>query len=175
MKIINKILGTVISVLVAVMVLACCWQVITRFLLNDPSQWTEEFLRYALIWMTMLGAPYAYGKDQHLSIRVLVDKFQSKNQIRTKIAVEIIVLILSIAVFIVGGIMVTANSAGQISAALKLPMQVYYDMYSNQWMSDGAVLFGAFEKMVHRIKGGKINGNSGSNLTCNCIFPDAGI
>ena len=63
MKIINKILGTVISVLVAVMVLACCWQVITRFLLNDPSQWTEEFLRYALIWMTMLGAPYAYGKD----------------------------------------------------------------------------------------------------------------
>lgn len=27
MKIINKILGTVISVLVAVMVLACCWQV----------------------------------------------------------------------------------------------------------------------------------------------------
>ena len=39
----------------------------------------------------------------------------------------------------------------------------------------GAVLFGAFEKMVHRIKGGKINGNSGSNLTCNCIFPDAGI
>lgn len=65
-------------------------------------------------------------KDQHLSIRVLVDKFQSKNQIRTKIAVEIIVLILSIAVFIVGGIMVTANSAGQISAALKLPMQVYY-------------------------------------------------
>ena len=56
MKIINKILGTVISVLVAVMVLACCWQVITRFLLNDPSQWTEEFLRYALIWMTMLGA-----------------------------------------------------------------------------------------------------------------------
>ena len=126
MKIINKILGTVISVLVAVMVLACCWQVIKRFLLNDPSQWTEEFLRYALIWMTMLGAPYAYGKDQHLSIRVLVDKFQSKNQIRTKIAVEIIVLILSIAVFIVGGIMVTANSAGQISAALKLPMQVYY-------------------------------------------------
>lgn len=114
MKIINKILGTVISVLVAVMVLACCWQVITRFLLNDPSQWTEEFLRYALIWMTMLGAPYAYGKDQHLSIRVLVDKFQSKNQIRTKIAVEIIVLILSIAVFIVGGIMVTANSFFQI-------------------------------------------------------------
>ena len=71
--------------------------------------------------------------------------------------------------------MVTANSAGQISAALKLSDAGLLCMYSNQWMSDGAVLFGAFEKMVHRIKGGKINGNSGSNLTCNCIFPDAGI
>ena len=64
MKIINKILGSAIAALAAIMVFACCWQVITRFLLKDPSQWTEEFLRYALIWMTMLGAPYAYGKGQ---------------------------------------------------------------------------------------------------------------
>ena len=126
MKIINKILGSAIAALAAIMVFACCWQVITRFLLKDPSQWTEEFLRYALIWMTMLGAPYAYGKDQHLAIRVLTDKFQPKNQVITKIAIEVIVLILSVSVFIVGGIMVTANSAGQISPALQLPMQIYY-------------------------------------------------
>ena len=56
MKIINKILGWLIAFLVGVMVLGCCWQVITRFLLNNPSKYTEEFLRYALIWMTMLGA-----------------------------------------------------------------------------------------------------------------------
>ena len=43
MKIINKILGTVISVLVAVMVLACCWQVITRFLLNDQVSGQRNF------------------------------------------------------------------------------------------------------------------------------------
>ena len=82
-------------------------------------------------WLPDLACCEAVGDTlddaiEEASIRVLVDKFQSKNQIRTKIAVEIIVLILSIAVFIVGGIMVTANSAGQISAALKLPMQVYY-------------------------------------------------
>ena len=48
------------------------------------------------------------------AIRVLTDKFQPKNQVITKIAIEVIVLILSVSVFIVGGIMVTANSAGQI-------------------------------------------------------------
>ena len=99
-----------------------------------------------------MGAPYAYGKDQHLSIRVLVDKFQSKNQIRTKIAVEIIVLILSIAVFIVGGIMVTAKLSRTDFSRTETSDAGLLCMYSNQWMSDGAVLFGAFEKMVHRIK-----------------------
>ena len=124
MKIINKILGTVISVLVAVMVLACCWQVITRFLLNDPSQWTEEFLRYALIWMTMLRPGSLMEK---ISICQSVYRRSGHQRIRSEQRSRwIIVLILSIAVFIVGGIMVTANSAGQISAALKLPMQVYY-------------------------------------------------
>ena len=39
---------------------------------------------------------------------------------------EIIVLLLSAAVFVYGGIAVTLNASGQISAAMKLPMEVYY-------------------------------------------------
>lgn len=126
MKVLDKVLSTVIAVLVALMVLGCCWQVITRFILNDPSTWTEEFLRYALIWLTMLGAPYAYGKGSHLSINVLTNKFKPLSRTIDKIFIEIIIMILCISVFIVGGILVTLNSAGQISASLELPMQVYY-------------------------------------------------
>ena len=37
MKTLNKILETVLGLLVAVMVLGCIWQVITRFVLNNPS------------------------------------------------------------------------------------------------------------------------------------------
>ena len=59
MKALNKILENILAVLVAVMVLGCIWQVVTRFILNNPSKYTEEFLRYALIWLTMLGVPYA--------------------------------------------------------------------------------------------------------------------
>ena len=40
--------------------------------------------------------------------------------------IEIIVMILCVTVFIAGGIMVTMNSAGQISPALQLPMPLYY-------------------------------------------------
>lgn len=125
-NVINSILRLVLAFLVGAMVLVCCWQVITRFVLNNPSKYTEEILRYALIWLTMLGAPYAYGANKQLSIDLLVTNFTAKGQAQTKVFVEIIVLLLSAAVFVYGGIAVTLNASGQISAAMKLPMEAYY-------------------------------------------------
>ena len=126
MKTLNKILGYLITIIMGVMVIAVCWQVITRFLLNNPSKYTEEFLRYALIWMTMLGVPYAYGQERHISINIITKTFSLKGSLFTKMVIEIIVMILCVTVFIAGGIMVTMNSAGQISPALQLPMPLYY-------------------------------------------------
>lgn len=126
MKFLNKIIGYLVSGIVGIMVLACCWQVITRFLLKSPSKYTEEFLRYALIWLTMIGAPYAYGQDKHLSINIITKNFKEKNLLFTKVIIEIIVMLLSIFVLIVGGLMVTNNSAGQISPSMQIPMQFYY-------------------------------------------------
>lgn len=122
----NKILRAILAVMVAVMVLACCWQVIMRFILNDPSKYTEEFLRYALIWLTMLGAPYAYGAGRHLSIDLLVMNFMEKGKNFVRVFVEVVVLVLSLAVFVYGGIAVALNASGQISAAMRLPMECYY-------------------------------------------------
>ena len=125
-KLMNTILRLILAVMVAVMVIACCYQVITRFILNDPSKYTEEFLRYALIWLTMLGAPYAYGAGKHLSIDLLVMNFSDKAKNYVRVFVEVVVLILSLAVFVYGGIAVTLNAGGQISAAMQLPMECYY-------------------------------------------------
>ena len=125
-KFMNTILRLVLAVMVGVMVVACCYQVVTRFILNDPSKYTEEFLRYALIWLTMLGAPYAYGAGKHLSIDLLVMNFSTRGKNIVRVFVELVVLVLSLAVFVFGGIAVTLNAGGQISAAMQLPMECYY-------------------------------------------------
>ncbi len=126
MKTINKVLGYAISVLVGMMALVCCWQVITRFVLNSPSKYTEEILRYALIWTTMLGVPYAYGQEKHIAINIFTKNFSPKGNLATKMVIEVIVMILCVTIFIMGGMMVTMNSAGQISPALQMPMPFYY-------------------------------------------------
>ena len=148
MKILNRFLETVLAILVALMVVGCFWQVITRFLLHNPSKYTEELLRYMLIWLTMLGVPYAYGKESHLSINLITRTFKPKNLTRTKIGIEFLVLFISVFVMIAGGVMVTLNSAGQISPAMELPMQVYYICVP--------ILPAASHHVYKGIKGGKI-------------------
>lgn len=74
----------------------------------------------------MLGVPYAYGKEKHISITFISNTFTEKNSLRTKIGIEILIIALSVFVMIIGGCMVASNAAGQISPALQLPMPVYY-------------------------------------------------
>lgn len=126
MKVMDKILEMLIALLVAVMVIGCTWQVVTRFVLDNPSEYTEELLRYCLIWVTMLGVPFAYGKEKHLAIQFVANTFTAKNQLRTKMGIEVLVSVLSIFVMIAGGLMVTVNSAGQVSPAMQLPMPLIY-------------------------------------------------
>ena len=53
---IDKIIQVLSTIIMGVMVIAVCWQVITRYILNNPSTVTEEALRYLLIWVTMAAA-----------------------------------------------------------------------------------------------------------------------
>lgn len=126
MKILNKVIEYILAILVIVMVVGCFWQIFTRFILKNPSQWTEELLRYALIWLTMLGVPYAYGKEQHIAIGFITDTFTKKGTLKDKIFIEILILFLSVFVMVAGGTMVAMNAVGQTSPAMHLPMQFYY-------------------------------------------------
>jgi len=125
-KVLNKVLECIMAVMICLMVFGCVWQIVARFILRNPSDWTEEFVRYVLIWLTMLGVPYAYGQDKHISIGFVTSTFSKKGTLWDKIFIEILVLVLSVGVLIIGGLMVTLNAAGQTSAALHIPVQLYY-------------------------------------------------
>ena len=94
-QILDKILEVVLCILIVFMVFGCVWQIITRFIIQDPSDWTEEFVRYTLIWTTMLGVPYAYGKDKHISIGFVTATFTPKGLAMDKLFNDILILIIS--------------------------------------------------------------------------------
>lgn len=125
-KIIDKIIEVLCTVIMGYMVLAVCWQVITRFILKNPSTLTEEILRYLLVWTTMVGGAYAYGRRKHLSINMLTKKLPFKQQKMLDIVIQIIVIVFAVVVMIMGGLHLVGTTSNQISAALHLPMPYVY-------------------------------------------------
>lgn len=63
------------------MVLACLmlviaaslgmFQIVTRFVLEQPAEWSEILIRVSLIWMVFLGIPMAFRQGAMVSVDVL--------------------------------------------------------------------------------------------------------
>lgn len=47
------------------------WQIITRFVIERPAEWTEVLIRFSLIWMVFLGIPVAFRIGAMVSVDVL--------------------------------------------------------------------------------------------------------
>jgi TRAP-type C4-dicarboxylate transport system permease small subunit len=47
------------------------FQIITRFVLEKPAEWTEVLIRFSLIWMVFMGVPYAFRQGAMVSVDVL--------------------------------------------------------------------------------------------------------
>ncbi|TXC90632.1 TRAP transporter small permease [Metabacillus litoralis] len=125
-KVVDRVTAFLTCSLMIVMVLIACWQVFTRFVLNAPSTVSEEFLRYALIWLTMVGAAYAYGKKKHLAVVFVSRKIPGKYQLYLNLFIEAIVLMFIVVILLVGGTKAYQNAIGQVSSALGMPMQYLY-------------------------------------------------
>jgi len=47
------------------------FQILTRFVLEQPAEWTEILIRLSLIWMVFLGIPTAFRQGAMVSVDVL--------------------------------------------------------------------------------------------------------
>jgi TRAP-type C4-dicarboxylate transport system permease small subunit len=47
------------------------FQIITRFILEQPAEWTEVLIRFSLIWMVFLGVPMAFRQGSMVSVDVV--------------------------------------------------------------------------------------------------------
>ncbi|GGN23427.1 MULTISPECIES: TRAP transporter small permease [Marinomonas] len=119
-------LGTSCSLLLLSMVGVLCWQVISRYVFNDPSTYTEELLRLGLVWLSLLGAAYSAGRGSHMAIDLLRDIARGRFRKFLKLLVPISFIIFSVYVLIMGGLHSMQISSKQLTAVLQLPMSSFY-------------------------------------------------
>ncbi|MGE0803208.1 MAG: TRAP transporter small permease [Lautropia sp.] len=81
--------------LLAVVSLLGMWQVATRFLLSQPSTWTEELMRRLLIWMVMLGTAVAFRRGALVAVDLMINSARGRWRatVRTIITAASLVLL----------------------------------------------------------------------------------
>lgn len=104
------------------------WQVFTRFVLSNPSSYTEELARYLLIWIGLIGAAYASGRQLHLAIDLFPRRLVGARKRLVQVAIRVVVLVFALGVLTLGGtkLVMLTLSLGQTSAALGIPMGWVY-------------------------------------------------
>lgn len=124
----TKILEFFTAASMGVLVLDVSWQVITRFILKSPSDFTEELATFLMIWVGLLGAAVAYNRKAHLGIDYFVSKLKPRARFISEGIVFLLVFFFSTSVLLYGGIQLVFEtfSLGQVSPALGLPLGFVY-------------------------------------------------
>lgn len=127
-KIVDSIIAKTMAFLMALLVASVSWQVISRYIIGQPSSITEELARFTLVWLGVLGSAYAYSTRQHLGLDMLVNKLSSRDQAILRIMADSFVLFTVVIIFIIGGggLVELTSRLTQLSAALKLPIAMVY-------------------------------------------------
>ena len=59
------------ALLILALVLINLAQVVSRYVIDLPLFWSEELMRYALVWLVFLGAVAALWRGEHMVIEIL--------------------------------------------------------------------------------------------------------
>ncbi len=127
-KKVDEILRILCIFFLGILVLDVLWQVFSRFILADPSSFTDELAGFLLIWVGLLGAAYVAGKNEHLAIDLLIKKVNEKNKQRLQFVISLMIVIFAATVLIIGGswLVYTRFILDVRSAALSIPMGFVY-------------------------------------------------
>ena len=101
------------------------WQIFTRWILGNPSTFTDELLRYVLIIAGFIGSAYCFYRDEHLALTLITDKAKGPFKLCLDIFIEICILFFVVYVFIFGGFKL-ANTATNVSSVMHIPMKSLY-------------------------------------------------
>ena len=125
---VNRFLELFLISIFALLVLDVLFQVFSRYILGGSFSWTEEFARFSLIWLTILGAAYLNGKREHLSMDFLYQKFSEPNKRKASILIEVLIFLFALFVMVIGGfnLVYTTLHLEQLSGTLRIPLGYVY-------------------------------------------------
>ena len=125
---VNKLLEVFLVSIFALLVLDVLFQVFSRYVLESSVSWTEEYARFSLIWISIIGAAYLHAKREHLSMDFIYEKLSVVNKKKVALLIEGLVFLFALIVMVVGGfnLVYTTLHLDQLSGTLRIPLGYIY-------------------------------------------------
>lgn len=127
-NVLTKVLEVLAGVSFLAMVALTCWQVFTRYVLQNPSSWSEELVSYLFAWASLFGASLVTGERGHMNIPILVERLGEGAQKVFAIFAEIIAGVFALVILIYGGVQIYSLAMGQMTSSLGVAVGVFYVM-----------------------------------------------
>lgn len=125
-KALNMILKVLAGGSFILMTVLTCWQVLTRYVLQNPSSWSEELVSYLFAWMALLGTSLVCGERGHMNIPLLVEKVSPSMRKLLCVFSELVAAVFAAVILVYGGIQITSLAMAQMTSSLGVAMGVFY-------------------------------------------------
>ena len=125
-SIFDKSLAVLLCTTLVSMVFVDFWGVFTRLVLKNQASFTTEYLRYALLWTSLLAGAYCFGEKGHISITFVKDKFKGNGLKALNVVTELVIIFFAVTVLILGGIQGVRLGMNEISPTLFIRIGYIY-------------------------------------------------
>jgi tripartite ATP-independent transporter DctM subunit len=71
----EKVFDWIVSLALSVLVVVVLAQVVSRYVFNNPFDWTEEMARLLFVWIVLLGTFLALKTKGHVAVETLLHRF----------------------------------------------------------------------------------------------------
>lgn len=125
-KVMNHILHFVAGGSFLIMVLLTCWQVLARYVLGNPSTWSEELVSYLFAWASLFGASLVTGERGHMNIPILVERMRPQSRLFFAVLGECTAFLFSAVILVYGGMKISSLAMGQMTSSLGVAVGIFY-------------------------------------------------
>ena len=127
-NLLDGLIFKVCSLILILMVMDVTWQVFSRYVLSDPSSFTDECARFLMIWLGLLGGALLFGRGGHLAVTYFSDKCSDQIKKYLSLFIHILITLFAIFTMLYGGFNLILRTILQPSPSMHIPMGYVYSI-----------------------------------------------
>lgn len=108
-----------------VLVAAASLQVFARYLFDRPLAWSEEAVRYVMIWTAFLAAAWSVRDQEHIVVEIVMPWLPPRGRRALLVIRHLLVVVFCVAL-LPSAVRLTAEVHAQLGVAIEIPLSLVF-------------------------------------------------